>query len=209
MRRRGLLLAAVLAAFFVLPALPAGSADREIATGDFFFRPGYVTVDPGDTVTWRVDGSAHDIVTRRGAPASFDSGPKDPGETFAYTFTGAGRYEYLCTFHPGLMDGVVQVGPDEQAPRVARPSARRGKRAVRIAFGLDEEARATATVAAARRPGRVLRRARSRGLVDGRVSLTAALRGLPVGRYRVTVTATDRAANRSRPARASFVVPRR
>lgn len=199
----------MLVALVVLPAAPAGSADREIATGDFFYGPDYVTVDPGDTVTWRIADATHDIVSRRGAPVSFDSGDRNPGETFAVTFDRPGRYPYICTLHPSLMDGVVQVGPDEQVPRVARPSARRGKRAVRIGFGLDEEARATATVAAASRPGRVLRRARSRGLVEGRVSLDAPLRGLRAGRYRVTVTATDRAGNRSRPARASFIVPRR
>lgn len=200
----------MVAAFVALPAGPAGSADREIATGDFFYNAEYVTVDPGDTVTWRVADSVHDIVSRRDAPASFDSGDKNPGETFAFTFDQAGRYEYVCTLHPSLMDGVVQVGPDEQAPRVARLRARRsGKRAVRVGFGLDEEARAVVTVASTRRPGRVLRRTRSRGLVDGRVSLSAPLRGLRAGRYRVTVTATDRAGNRSRAARAAFEVPRR
>lgn len=209
-RRRSLLATAVVAAFAALPALPAGSADREIAAGDFFYGPDYVTVDPGDTVTWRFADSVHDVVTRRGAPASFDSGDKNPGETFAVALDQPGRYEYVCTIHPTLMDGVVQVGPDEQAPRVAALRARRsGKRALAVGFGLDEDARAVATVASTRRPGRVLRRARSRGLVDGRVSLRARLRGLRAGRYRVAVTATDRAGNRSRPARATFKIPRR
>jgi plastocyanin len=209
-RRRHLLAVAVLGVFAAMPAAPAGSADREIAAGDFFFGPDYVTVDPGDTVTWRIADSVHDVVSRRGAPASFDSGDLDPGETFALRFDQPGRYEYLCTLHPTLMDGVVQVGPDEQAPRVARLRARRsGTRAVRVGFGLHEEARAVATVASASRPGRVLRRARSRGLVDGRVSLAVPLRGLGAGRYRVSVTAIDRAGNRSRAARAGFQIPRR
>ena len=87
--------------------------------GDFFYRAYRVKVNPGEAVTWRLlDGSAtHDhrrsaAPPRRSTPAS-----KAPGETYSFTFTAPGRYRYFCLIHPGLMDGVVQVGADTTDPR--------------------------------------------------------------------------------------------
>ncbi len=68
-------------------------------------------VNPGEAVNWRVaDGSPHTMTSERGAPAAFDSDEKMPGETYSFSFTLPGRYEYMCLIHPGLMNGVVQVG---------------------------------------------------------------------------------------------------
>jgi len=133
---------ATVAALLLGLAVPASAADREIRAGDFFYAPGYVRVDPGDTVTWRIeDGAPHDITARRRAPAAFESGTKAPGETFAFTFTEPGRYVYVCTLHPNLgQRGVVQVGPDTVAPAISRPRTRRGRTAVRVSFRLSEDA---------------------------------------------------------------------
>jgi len=60
----------------------------------------------GSTVTWvNEDAIAHNVVGDDGA---FKSGTLDKGDTFTHEFKSAGRFEYTCTFHPG-MDGVIQV----------------------------------------------------------------------------------------------------
>ncbi|MEZ4553925.1 MAG: plastocyanin/azurin family copper-binding protein [Dehalococcoidia bacterium] len=60
----------------------------------------------GSTVTWvNEDRIAHNVIAKDGA---FKSGTMDEGDTFSHEFTTAGRFEYVCTFHPG-MDGVIQV----------------------------------------------------------------------------------------------------
>ncbi|MGE0230027.1 MAG: plastocyanin/azurin family copper-binding protein [Dehalococcoidia bacterium] len=60
----------------------------------------------GSSVTWvNEDRIAHNVIAKDG---SFKSGTMDEGDTFSHEFTTAGRFEYVCTFHPG-MDGVIQV----------------------------------------------------------------------------------------------------
>ena len=193
----GLLLAAL------LPS-PALAADATVDAGDFFYRADYVRIDPGDSVTWRfLQGQPHTATSRSSAPARFDSDVKDPGQTFTQAFTVPGRYEYFCTLHPSLMDGVVQVGPDTVRPRLTRVSARRRGRAVRISFRLSEEARARVVV---RRGGRRVKTIRTSLRDKGAQSVRYSPRR--PGRYTATVTAVDREGNSSSARRASFRVPR-
>lgn len=68
-----------------------------------------VTVRPGTTVTWiNQDDDAHTVTSTSNA---FRSPGLDTGETFSYTFTQPGTYEYFCTLHP-LMTGKVVVTPE-------------------------------------------------------------------------------------------------
>lgn len=186
------------------PARTAATAAVEV--GDFFFRPGYTRIEPGDTVTWRVaPGDIHTVTTRAGAPERFDSGDLLPGTTFSRPFPIAGRYPYLCSIHPE-MRGVVQVGPDVVDPALRRVRARTGRRSARVSFGLSEASRVSASIASKARPRKVLRRAKGRRLQDGRRSLSIGTVGLAPGRYRVTVTARDPEGNVS-VARAGLKIP--
>jgi len=73
----------------------------------FAYNPATVTVKVGDTVTWtQMDGSMHTVTTVSG-PESFDSGLLKQGESFKYTFTKPGTYEYKCTPHPKMRGKVV------------------------------------------------------------------------------------------------------
>ncbi len=167
------------------------TATAGVQVGDFFFRPDYTRVEPGDTVAWRVlPGDVHTVTSRAGAPERFDSGDLLPGGEFSRPFPVAGRYPYLCSIHPE-MRGVVQVGPDTVDPTLRRARASVGRRAVRVSFGLSEASRVSASIASRARPRRVLRRAKARRLQDGRRSVSIKTTGLAPGRYRATVTARD------------------
>ena len=184
----------------VVAAAPAHAASQNVSIDEFAYRADRVRIEPGDAVTWTNRGEVlHTVTSRRGAPQRFASGFVDSGQAFTRAFAVAGTYRYLCTLHPTQMDGVVQVGPDRVRPVVSRLRARVGK-AVRVAYRLSEEARVTVRLT---RNGRTVRRARTRGAVDGAEVQT--LRRPPAGRYRVVVTATDLEGNR-RTVRTSVTV---
>lgn len=74
---------------------------------DIAFKPGKISVEVGDTVTWRFDdkGIPHDVTAE---DDSFKSETMDAG-TFRHTFDEPGTYKYLCSLHPVQMKGVVEV----------------------------------------------------------------------------------------------------
>ena len=200
---RQLLALAVLAG---LAATPAQAAPARVDVGDFFYRAYRVKVNPGEAVTWRIlDGSPHTVTSARGAPAAFDSGEKEPATTYSFTFATPGRYKYVCLIHPGLMDGVVQVGPDTTVPRVTRVKAKRGKRSVRLSFRLNEDAKAKVTVI---RAGKVVKTIRTKGLRDGSRSVVYKPKSLKPGRYRMKLEVTDLEGNAAKAISKRFTVPR-
>jgi amicyanin len=68
-----------------------------------------LTVKAGTTVTWtNRDDDAHTVTS---VANTFRSPGLDTGETFSYTFTRAGTFEYFCSLHP-LMTGKVVVTPE-------------------------------------------------------------------------------------------------
>jgi len=87
------------------PPLVTPTAARTLATtasisiGDNFFGPDEVTVAVGATVVWQItQGDAnHDVVASDGSFRS--SSPMNRGDTFSYTFTKAGDYVYVCSYH--------------------------------------------------------------------------------------------------------------
>lgn len=96
------------------PSAAAGDpSGRPVATGtvairDFAFAPATITVRVGTTVTWtNSDQDAHTVSATGGA---FTSPTLATGATYRYTFTKAGRYDYLCTIHP-FMTATVVVTP--------------------------------------------------------------------------------------------------
>jgi hypothetical protein len=60
------------------------------------------------TVTWASHSISYDTVTDSGG--RFSSGPIAPGQTFAFTFSQPGVYDYHCQYHP-WMRGSVTVLP--------------------------------------------------------------------------------------------------
>jgi plastocyanin len=141
--------------------LDAGTGDATGVAALKFYTPA-ITINAGDTITWKVGGNAHTIafLTAGQVPPAPDSPaaqapaggttvdgttftssgivfPAPGHDTFALTFPIAGTYAYHCLIHPG-MDGTVTVNaagtayPQDQAAITAAATA---AEAVDIAAG--------------------------------------------------------------------------
>jgi plastocyanin len=93
------------------PAAPADDdatvpgGDGVITISGFAFS-GVTEVAVGTTVVVTNDDSASHTWTS--TDGSFDSGAIAPGESFEFTFTEPGTFEYVCNFHP-TMTGTITV----------------------------------------------------------------------------------------------------
>ena len=104
------------------PPTPPAPQMVTVQVSDNSFSPQSVTVNPGDTVRWVLQGSdsGHTVIERNGV---FSSGAvfHAAGDSFSHTFTTAdsGRtFEYYCQTHRGccLMQGSVRVGQNAPIP---------------------------------------------------------------------------------------------
>jgi plastocyanin len=116
--------AALLVALAVLAA-PVRAATHAIDVRDGSFRTPELTISLGDTVTWTNNGDdIHNVVSEEGTPVAFDSGNMLAGDTFSFTFTQPGIYDYTCTFHssgdpPTGMVGTITVAAGTTTPSTA------------------------------------------------------------------------------------------
>jgi LPXTG-motif cell wall-anchored protein len=86
--------------------IATAAASTTVTIEDFAFSPKSITVDVGDTVTWRNnDDVAHSATAEDG---SFDTGTFGNGRSRSETFDTAGTFQYICTPHP-FMKGTVEV----------------------------------------------------------------------------------------------------
>jgi plastocyanin len=78
----------------------ARAADASATIRDFSFNPRSITINQGETVTWRNNGpSVHTATARNG---SFDTGNLARGQSGSHTFNGAGTFSYFCRPHPNM-----------------------------------------------------------------------------------------------------------
>lgn len=93
-----------------MPAqVPAQTEGAQVEIRAHAFSAPTVTVKAGTTVTWiNRDDDTHTVTSTVNA---FRSPGLDTDETFSYTFTTPGTYEYYCSLHP-LMTGKVIVTPE-------------------------------------------------------------------------------------------------
>ena len=88
------------------PAAAATEAGPRVEIGKHKYSSPTLTVPVGTTVTWvNRDDDVHTVVSRTQA---FTSRGMDTDETYSFTFTKPGVYDYFCTLHP-LMTGKVIV----------------------------------------------------------------------------------------------------
>jgi LPXTG-motif cell wall-anchored protein len=116
---------ALVALFALLPvagAAPRAAETKNVSIKDFAFDPKTITVNVGDTITWKNDGQAEH--TAQADDGSFDSGDLAAGKEFSFTFTKAGTFAYFCKYHGAKggsgMSGTVTVG---EAAAPAAPAA--------------------------------------------------------------------------------------
>jgi len=89
------------------PATPQAAGEGKIvdvSISNFAFTPASVTVSAGDTVRW----TNQDSTTHTVKGSSFESGQLAQGDTYEFTFTEPGVYDYACSIHPS-MKGTVTV----------------------------------------------------------------------------------------------------
>lgn len=89
------------------PAGPA-VATPSVNIKEFAFGPESITVKVGTTVTWTNQDQDPHTVTSQHDDGPLKSATLNTGDTYRYTFTKAGSYDYLCTIHP-FMTGTVVV----------------------------------------------------------------------------------------------------
>jgi len=76
----------------------------QVAMKNMRFSPATIEIKKGDTVEWKND----DITPHTATGAAFDSASIAPEASWRHTFTEAGSFPYICTFHPD-MKGSVSV----------------------------------------------------------------------------------------------------
>src|SRR5690348_3067179 len=99
--------------FIVLAPFLAQGATTNVTVGQggTVFSPKTVTIQTGDTITWTWAGNNHSATS--GVPNTpsgvFDSGIKNQGATYSFTFSSAGTYPYYCRVHGAMMTGTITV----------------------------------------------------------------------------------------------------
>jgi len=82
-----------------------------VTATDFSFSPATQTVQVGDVVHWAFEGT-HTVTsgTTCTSDGKFNSGTKNTGDTYDFTFTSIGSFPYFCTFHCSMgMTGTITV----------------------------------------------------------------------------------------------------
>jgi plastocyanin len=103
---RWLLAVAFVVALGVAWPWVAFAATQTVTIQDFNFSPPSVTVNAGDSVTWRnTGGEGHTATSNTGA---FDTGVLNPGASKTIVFGIAGTFDYHCAIHV-TMRGTVTV----------------------------------------------------------------------------------------------------
>jgi amicyanin len=84
----------------------AEGTPNTVTIDNFSFAPATLTVKAGTTVTWtNRDDIPHGIASANNA---FKKGPaQDTDESFSFTFTTPGTYQYFCYLHPHMVGSIV------------------------------------------------------------------------------------------------------
>ena len=76
-----------------------------VGIDNFTFNPQRITVKAGTTVTWtNKDDIPHAVVA---SASAFRSKALDTDDSYSFTFTTPGTYEYFCSLHPHMTGTVV------------------------------------------------------------------------------------------------------
>ena len=84
----------------------AEAAPGVVTIDNFFFTPATLTVKAGTTVTWtNKDDIPHGIgATNNAFPKSK---ALDTDDSYSFTFTTPGTYQYFCYLHPKMVGSIV------------------------------------------------------------------------------------------------------
>jgi plastocyanin len=83
----------------------AQNADAKVTIDNFTFAPAELTVSAGTTVTWdNHDDIPHSVVEKN---KLFRSKALDTDESYSFTVTQAGVYDYFCGLHPHMVGKII------------------------------------------------------------------------------------------------------
>jgi plastocyanin len=100
-----LLLGPVAGAMLAFGALAAQDATDVITIDNFTFTPKELTVAVGTTVKWvNHDDIPHTVVEKK---TTFRSKALDTDDSYSFTFTSAGTFDYFCGLHPHMVGQVI------------------------------------------------------------------------------------------------------
>ena len=84
----------------------AEGTPNTVTIDNFFFTPGTVTVKAGTAVTWtNKDDIPHGIGSANNAFPK--SKALDTDDSYSFTFTTPGTYQYFCYLHPKMVGTIV------------------------------------------------------------------------------------------------------
>ena len=100
----------------VTPSPTAALNVTTVATKDNYYVPANLTVNVGTTVVWTNEGTdIHTATSYATGPGGtgyiWNSGILNPKQSYNYTFTQTGTFNYFCGVHPTIMFGQVVVIP--------------------------------------------------------------------------------------------------
>jgi plastocyanin len=216
-----------------LATAPSLAADQSVTAccapgGGNTFTPRTVTINVGESVTWRNEAGFHNVVFDDGSfesPANPDPSPW----TATRRFDAPGEFLYYCEQHGnrggvGMAGSVVVQGegspppPPPTGPQISslrvvpatfcnKKSRVCPKTGAAIRFTLSEAA--TVEVTVLRRDTGDVVKTFKRAAKAGKNSVRYSGSGLPRGKYRVEMSAVDADGNRSQPAAANFKIAKK
>ena len=81
------------------------SPSTQVKIDNFTFGPDALTVPANSTVTWvNHDDIPHTVASNDGL---FRSKALDTDQSYSFTFTKPGKYDYYCTIHPKMVGKVI------------------------------------------------------------------------------------------------------
>jgi amicyanin len=83
----------------------AQNAAAKVTIDNFTFAPAELTISAGTTVTWdNHDDIPHSVVEKN---KLFRSKALDTEDSYSFTFTSAGTYDYFCGLHPHMVGKII------------------------------------------------------------------------------------------------------
>jgi plastocyanin len=99
-----MLLGPILGAMLAFGAVAAQDATNAVTIDNFTFSPKELTVAVGTTVKWvNHDDIPHTVVEK----TTFRSKALDTDDSYSFTFTSAGEFDYFCGLHPHMVGKVI------------------------------------------------------------------------------------------------------
>jgi plastocyanin len=100
-----LLLGPVIGAMLAFGTVAAQDATNVITIDNFTFTPKELTVAVGTTIKWvNHDDIPHTVVEKK---TTFRSKALDTDDSYSFTFTSAGTFDYFCGLHPHMVGKVI------------------------------------------------------------------------------------------------------